>query len=226
MAGSVAARLESLGIELPPPFQPVATYDGTEIVQKALSCVYRTGQRFGAGHVINVLRGSADDRISRLGHDRLSTYGIGKDLSQNEWRSVFRQLAAARLLIVDEAHGGLRLGPDCRAVLRGERRVALRQDPAQSRKAERRRREPDAAEALDPDAERLFEALRVRRAELAKSQSVPPYVIFHDTTLREVARRRPQSRQALAAIPGIGAAKLDRYADDLLALVRAHASAV
>jgi ATP-dependent DNA helicase RecQ len=110
--------------------EPVRSFDGTDLAQKALSAVYRTGQRFGAGHLIDVLRGSANDRASHLGHDSLSVWGVGRDLDAHAWRSVFRQLAATGLVVVDVAgHGGLHLGPDCRPVLRGERRVTLRQDP-------------------------------------------------------------------------------------------------
>ncbi|MBL28136.1 MAG: DNA helicase RecQ [Rhodospirillaceae bacterium] len=202
--------------------QPVETFDGTETAQKLLSCIYRTGQRFGAGHVIDVLMGSDSERIAKLGHDGLSTYGIGADIDRKTWRSVIRQLVAMDLVRVDDAHGGLHLGPDCRAVLRGERRIDLRKDAERARGKALRAGGRAKPMLESPEEERLFQALRARRAELAKAQGVPPYVVFHDAALIEIARARPRTRAALAEIPGIGAAKLDRYADDLLAVVEAE----
>ncbi len=205
--------------------EPAESFDGTEAAQKALSCVYRTGQMFGAGHVIDVLRGGDTERIRRFGHNRLSTHGIGADIPRREWRSVFRQLVALGLLAVDaEGHGGLRLGPDCQDVLRGERRIDLRREPTPSRPA--RAAGPRARIALsDAGDEALFEALRARRRALAKAQGVPPYVIFHDATLAGIAVAKPRRRDELALISGIGAAKLERYGEDVLAIVAAHCAA-
>ena len=199
--------------------EPVESFDGTEVTQKALSCVYRTGQRFGAGHLIDVLRGGETERIGRFGHDRLSTYGIGAELSRQQWRSVFRQLVALGLLVVDtEGHGGLRLGPTCREVLHGERRIDLRRDPARQRPTRAEKRV-----ALDDvHDEALFQALRARRLALAKKQGVPPYVIFHDRTLIEMAQTKPRRLHELARITGVGEAKLDRYGEDFLAVIAAH----
>ncbi len=205
---------------------PVATFDGTEAARKALSCVYRTGERFGAGHIIDVLLGAETERMHSLGHGRLSVYGIGKEFSRTEWRSILRQLVATGLLIVDTAgHGGLHLGPDCRAVLRGEKRIELRRDERPRRKtaAERAARRGVAAGLDNADERALFEALRARRASLAKAQGVPPYVIFHDTTLVEMAQRRPRSLDALSEISGVGQAKLERYGELFLTTVREHA---
>jgi ATP-dependent DNA helicase RecQ len=200
---------------------PVASFDGTEVAQKALSCVYRTGQRFGAAHLTDVLLGGESERLRQFGHDQLKTWGIGKELSREQWRSVFRQLVALGLLIVDvEGHGGLRLGPDCRPVLRGERRIELRQDAARpaTRKARPAADQPRAT--LDqPADEALFQTLRRRRLELAKAQGIPPYVIFHDSTLVEMARLRPRDRQSLGRLRGVGAAKLERYGDAFLAAI-------
>jgi ATP-dependent DNA helicase RecQ len=199
---------------------PVASFDGTEAAQKALSCVYRTGQRFGAAHLTDVLLGGESERLRQLGHDRLSTWGIGKDLGREQWRSVFRQLVALGLLIVDvEGHGGLRLGPDCRAVLRGERRIELRHDATRpATRAKPAAGQPRAT--LDqPADEALFQTLRRRRIELAKAQGIPPYVIFHDSTLVEMARLKPRDRQALGRLRGVGAAKLERYGDAFLAVI-------
>ncbi len=204
--------------------EPVESYDGTEVAQKALSCVYRTGQRFGAGHVIDVLLGSENARIERFRHDRLSTYGIGTELDRKAWRSVFRQLVALGLLVADpEDHGGLRLGPDCRPVLRGERPVMLRRDPARRKAA---RPAPAAMDFDDPGDETLFQALRARRLALAQAQGVPPYVIFHDRTLVEIVRARPLDLAAFARVGGVGQAKLDRYGETFVEVVAAHQSVI
>jgi ATP-dependent DNA helicase RecQ len=207
---------------------PAIAFDGTEAARKALSCVYRTGERFGAGHVIDVLLGAETERIRSFGHDALSVHGIGKEFGRTEWRSIFRQLTALGLLVVDTGgHGGLHLGPDCRAVLRGERRIELRREEGRRRQsaADRAARRATAA-GLEDDAgmRALFEALRSRRASLAKAQGVPPYVIFHDTTLIEIARQKPTTLDALAGITGVGQAKLARYGDLFVSVVRDHAS--
>ena len=205
---------------------PVDDFDGTEAARKALSCVYRTGQRFGAVHVIDVLLGGDTKRIRDFGHDRLPTHGIGSEFSRREWRSILRQLVAMGLLVVDvDGHGGLRLGPDCRDVLRGERVIRLRRDPTGGRtKAAKPTRAKQRITLGDDADQALFEALRARRLELARAQGVPPYVIFHDSTLIEIARARPPTRDALGQINGIGAAKLERYGDDVLAVVETAGS--
>jgi ATP-dependent DNA helicase RecQ len=202
--------------------EPVETFDGTELAQKALSCVYRTGQRFGVAHVVDVLRGADTEKIGRFRQDALSTYGIGKDLSAGEWRSVLRQLVAMGLLYVDIAgHGGLKFGPDCRAVLRGERRIELRRDSVRQRpkRAEREKAPTIADGAADHG---VFEALRARRMALAKAQGVPPYVIFHDSTLMAMAAAKPRDIDAFARLPGVGGAKLSRYGQTFLAVIAAH----
>ena len=209
--------------------EPVESFDGTEAAQKALSCVYRTGQMFGAAHVIDVLLGGETERVRKFHHDRLSTYGIGGELSRNAWRSVIRQLVAQGLLTVDlEGHGGLRLGPDCRPVLRGERKVPLRRDPSW-RSAPRggaKAGAPRRQVALeDPASEALFQALRAKRLALAKAQGVPPYVIFHDSTLMEMATARPRSLEAFAGLGGVGQAKLQRYGQAFLAAIAEHEGA-
>ncbi len=202
--------------------EPADCYDGTELAQKALSCVYRTEQRYGAGHVIDVLVGEATDKVVRAGHDQVSTFGIGKDVSKAEWRSIFRQLVALELLTADaDGYGSLKLGPDCRAVLRGERRVELRRDPAapRGRAKGEKRKAPGSGLVEGPADAALFDRLRARRMELARAQGVPPYVIFHDSTLAEMARRRPRDSLALSTVPGVGAAKLARYGDAFLAVI-------
>ncbi len=204
--------------------EPVATFDGTELAQKALSAVYRTGQRFGAAHLVDVLRGETSERVSTLGHDRLSVFGVGRDLDAVAWRSVLRQLVAQDLVVVDvEGHGGLHLGADCRPVLRGERRIELRHDPRPARATAARRGARPERQALDPAADALFQALRARRLELARAQGVPPYVIFHDATLVAIAERRPRSEAELDHIPGLGRSKIERYGGVILEVVEASA---
>ncbi len=197
---------------------PPETWDGTETAQKALSCVYRSGQRFGVAYLVDVLLGKADERIQRNGHDRISTFGIGEGLSGPEWRGVFRQLLAQGYLQTDlDGYGTLRLTEKCRPVLRGETRVQLRRQ----RKPEKVKRSRVApAVDLDPLDQPLYEALRERRTALAQEQGVPPYVIFHDSTLREMATLRPQSLRELHAVSGVGEQKLERYGEIFLAVIQ------
>ena len=198
--------------------EPIAGWDATEPVRMALSAVYRTGQRFGAQHLARVLRGEGDERTARLGHERLSVWGVGAELSERQWRSLFRQLVARGLLLPDdEGYGGLRLAPEARGVLSGGERVVLRGERAAPPRAGRRGR-GRAATALSgaPEAA-LFERLRALRRRLADEQRVPPYVVFHDTTLAEIAARRPANLAALADVPGVGEKKLARYGAALLA---------
>ena len=204
--------------------EPVDTFDGTVAAQKLLSTVVRTGQRFGVGHLVDVLLGRDTERVRKFGHDRLSTYGIGSELDDAQWRSVARQLLANGQLATDpDGFGGLRVGPGSGAVLRGEASVMLRRDPLVKRGGGRGRRAQRAAETERPEStpaeEHLFQRLRGLRSELAKEQSVPPYVIFHDKTLREMVAARPESLAALSTISGVGAAKLERYGERFLALL-------
>ena len=197
------------------------SFDGSELARKALSAIYRTGQRFGAGHLVDVLRGEENERVRQLGHDQLSVFGVGRDLDPAGWRSVLRQLAALGLIEIDvEGHGGIALAGDCRAVLKGERRVALRRDPTPARPAGRAKGTARVPITIDdPEVEALFQRLRQWRMETARAQGVPPYVIFHDATLLAVATARPRRRRDLEGLPGVGAAKLERYGDGLLAVV-------
>ncbi len=198
---------------------PPQTWDATEAVQKALSCVYRTGQRFGATHIVDVLRGSSNEKVLTQGHDKISTYGIGQDMSADEWRAVLRQLVAAGYLDVDpEGFGGLQLTESCRAILRGEQRVHLRRDIRTRKPTTRTARRPDAdiAEADRP----LWEALRACRRRLAEEHGVPPYVIFHDVTLRDMLERRPQTPAELLDVSGVGDSKLERFGADFLEVLQ------
>ncbi len=198
---------------------PPAAWDATVPAQKALSCVYRSGQRFGVGHLIDILRGSDSERMRQLGHDQLSTYGIGKDLDARSWRGVFRQLVAASLLEVDpEAHGGLKLTDASRDVLKGRRQMMMRRESPASR--ERERGGPRTGLPVQAEDLALFNALRGLRAELAREQNVPAFVIFHDSTLRNIAEQRPTSIDALGRVGGIGGSKLARYGQRLVDIVR------
>ncbi len=198
---------------------PAASWDATDAARKALSCVYRSGQRFGAAHLIEVLRGADTERIRQLGHDKLSTYGIGADLDAAMWRGVFRQLVAASVLEVDaEGYGGLRLTAASKPILQGQQTVMLRKDSPRLRQRERGG-SPVAAEVAELDLP-LFQALRQLRAQLAKEQNVPAYVIFHDATLRNIAQQRPADLRALARVGGVGGSKLERYGPALLDVVR------
>ncbi len=199
---------------------PIASWDATVAAQKALSCVYRTGQRFGAAHLIDILRGSDGERIRQFGHDQLSTFGIGTDLDARTWRSVFRQLVANGLLAVDaEGFGGLHLTDASRAVLTGRQTVQLRRENPAPRERDRDRSQRSGLSVLPGDLP-LFNALRELRAGLAREQNVPAYVIFHDSTLRSIAEHRPQTLDQLARIGGIGGTKLDRYGGPVLETVR------
>jgi ATP-dependent DNA helicase RecQ len=205
--------------------QPVQTWDASEPARKALSCVYRSGQRYGAHYVVDLLVGKDNERIRGLGHDRLSTYGIGRELDDKQWLSVFRQLIAQGYLSIDlEAYGALRLHESARPVLRGEEPVLLRRDAEPEPRSGRGRdsRRVAARFAVSAD-ERLWQALRVVRRRLADEQGVPPYVILHDVVLQEMVEQRPQTLDQLALLPGIGERKLERYGAEFLEAIRAAA---
>jgi ATP-dependent DNA helicase RecQ len=207
---------------------PPQTWDATVVAQKALSCVYRTGQRFGVAHLVAVLRGEENDRCVALGHHRLSVFGIGADLDLHQWRGIFRQLVAAGLLTADdEGYGTLRLTEASRAVLRGDRRVDLRHEADRTeRRAQRSRKGAERKHGtldIATGDQALWEALRATRARIAREQNLPAYVIFHDATLLAMLRDRPTTRDALSAISGVGVTKLDRYGDAFLETLRAAA---
>ncbi|MDT7848555.1 DNA helicase RecQ [Methylophilus sp. VKM B-3414] len=197
---------------------PVETWQATQVAQMALSCVYRTGQRFGVGHLIDVLIGKVTPQVERFGHEKVSTFGIGKTLNQNQWSGVYRQLIAAGLLEADmAAYGGLKLTEAARPVLKGEQEVWLRRDAEPEKrmsKAERSARAKEAFEGANDDP--LWQALKAKRLELAREQGVPPYVIFHDSTLLEIHNRKPQTLDEMGQISGIGQAKLQKYGDAFL----------
>ena len=201
---------------------PVDTWDATQAAQMALSCVYRTGQRFGVAHLIDVLLGKETAKIEQFRHQQLSTFGIGKELVQAQWSSVYRQLAAAGLLTVDiEAYGGLKLAEAARPILKGQQEVWLRRDAAPAkRKTNKTERGSHLREAFaGANEDSLWQALKTKRLELAREQGVPPYVIFHDSTLLEILNQRPRTTTEFSQISGVGQAKLSRYATHFLEVI-------
>ena len=202
---------------------PPQVWDGTVAAQKALSAALRTGQRFGAGHLIDILRGKTTDKVQQFGHGSLPTFGVGADFDDMAWRSVFRQLLANGLLEVDvHAYGALKLTDAARPVLKGETTLTLRRHITRAKgktgKIASARKTSSSSLVTDGDAP-FFETLRSWRGEKAREQGVPAYVILHDKTLHELAVQRPQSSTALLQIPGIGLAKAERYGEALLALL-------
>ena len=202
---------------------PPDTFDGTIAAQKAISAVMRTGERFGVQYLIQHLLGIGDERSARFGHDGLSTFGIGADLTQAEWQSIFRQLIALDLLrVAVTEHGGIKLGHAARSFLKDKPSLPLRRTMPKAGKASRSRTTASLAAEVDTS---LYAALKAARLQLAKSQNVPPYVIFHDKTLQEIAARRPMGIEDFAGISGIGERKLERYAPLFLQVVQSHAAA-
>ena len=207
--------------------QPVDTWNATQTAQMALSCVYRTGQKFGVVHLIDVLLGKSTSRIEQFQHQQLSTFGIGKALSQQQWSSVFRQLVSSGYLEADiESYGGLKLTAMARPVLKSETEVWLRRDEDASKrkssKAERGARVKEGYAEANEDP--LWHALKAKRSDLARDQGVPPYVIFHDSTLLKILNRKPGSLTEMSYISGIGQAKLARYGDDFLQVLEDFAN--
>ncbi|MGY0389576.1 DNA helicase RecQ [Nocardioides sp. WG-D5] len=204
------------------------SWDGTVPAQKVLSTVIRldrerNGQRFGAGQIVDILRGKETEKVRQFRHHELSVFGIGTDLAESDWHSVIRQLLAREMLAVDNRYGVFSVAEPAGPVLRGEQQLMLRKEPPrQARRSGSGDRKPKVAAAdLSPKAAEVFERLRAWRGEVAKEQGVPAYVVFHDATLREIATRLPASRDELCTISGIGEAKLDKYADGVLAALTA-----
>lgn len=193
---------------------PPQTWDATEASQKLLSTIYRTGQRFGANYVFDVLVGSSNERISSLGHDRLPVHGIGEDLSKSQWRTLLRQLVARDFVAVDH-HGGLRLTDACRPLLRGDCQFQVRKLRKPSKAASKSK----ATTLVSPENQALFEVLRDTRAMLANEQGVPAYVVFADSTLAAMAEHQPTDHDAFADLSGVGQVKLERYADTFIEVI-------
>lgn len=185
----------------------------------ALSCIYRCEQKFGALHIIDVLRGTDNEKIRQFGHQHLSTYGIGKHLSVNEWRSIFRQIVARGYVDVEMNYGSLRLHESCRPILRGEQKIELRKDltPVKSKPEKKARQALGHLEEADLP---LWAALKKCRKEIADEHGVPPYVIFHDATLRELVEYRPLTFNDMLKINGVGERKLEQYGQAFLDVLK------
>jgi ATP-dependent DNA helicase RecQ len=208
---------------------PPATWDATEAARKALSCIYRfqqsRGQRFGAGHLIDVLRGKLTDKVTQHGHASLSTFGIGADIAETQWRGVLRQLIALGHLRTEGEYNTLELTETARDVLRGNVRLLLRPPSEAPKRSRVSKARPGAAPkappiALDESALARFAALKAWRGEVAREHNLPAYVVFHDATLAEMARSAPTSLDGLAQIGGVGTKKLEAYGDDILRVLR------
>jgi ATP-dependent DNA helicase RecQ len=198
--------------------EPVRTWDGTIVVQQALSCVYRTGQRFGVNYLIDVLRGKSTTRILQNKHHEQSTFAIGKDLDEQQWHSVFRQLIARNLVAVDFEYGTLKLSETCRPILRGQQSVLLRHDI----KPEKINVKKSNHTAAVSQHSTLWEALRTKRREIANEQNVPPYVIFHDATLMAMLNEKPRTLHEMSLLSGIGQRKLKLYGQPFLDLINSY----
>ncbi len=221
--GEVSAACGNCDVCLSPP----EAWDGTVAAQKVLSAVYRLwkerGQRFGAGHIIDILRGKKTPRVEQYQHEELSVFGVGSDLSERDWRGVLRQLIAQSLLAVDhEGFSTLTLTDGSRAILKGERTLMLRREVERATRVRESGSRPRAVVDLPPEAQDCFLALRAWRAAVAKDHGVPAYVIFHDATLREIAKARPQTLDDLAHVNGVGARKLEAYGEAILEQVEAN----
>ena len=199
---------------------PAETWDASIAAQKALSCVHRTGQRFGVNYLVDVLTGKDNKRIQQFGHNNLSVFGIGKEYDTKQWRNIFRQLISRNLLSVDmEGHGSLRLSEQCRSVLRGKQTLLLRKE---SKRAKSSRKGRKSYRTDKTSNNRLWEALRDCRKKLAEENNVPPFVIFHDATLAEMMERQPASMEQFLRLNGVGQSKLEKYANVFLKVISEH----
>ena len=217
--------LQYFGDNLPEPcgncdtcLEPVESWDGTLVARKALYCAFQTGQRFGVGHLTDILTGTMTDRMRQFRHHELSAFGRGQEIAVKEWPSIFRQLVAMGFLTVDaQGHGSLVITPLGTSVLRDEQSVRLRKDPLPRKaKREKQRRAASLTGSVPPEDQALFDALRACRKTLADAAGVPPYVIFHDSTLREMLQHRPQTLEEMGHLSGIGEVKLARYGQPFL----------
>jgi ATP-dependent DNA helicase RecQ len=201
--------------------KPPESWDGTEAAQKALSAVYRTGEKFGAGYLTDVLLGKATPRIKQWNHDQIKTFGVGAEFDKAQWFAIFRQLVAANFLSVDiEGHGGLRLNQSSSAILKGTTRIEFRR--FESQPTSKTREASASSKTVHEDEKQLWEDLRYKRLSLSREQNVPPYVIFHDSTLLEMLRLKPTTLAEMARIPGVGAAKLEHYGQIFIDVIDAY----
>jgi len=201
----------------------VQTWDATEPARQALSAIYRTGQRYGTGHLIDVLLGRENEKVRSFGHQHLSVFGVGKARAEGEWRTLFRQLVARGLADIDiEGYGGLRLSDSCRPLLRGEVTLELRRELKPQTSVKSSSASP-ASQLVRGEEREQWEALRALRRKLAEEHGVPPYVIFPDSTLLEMLRSQPTSLSEMATVSGIGARKLERYGEAFLEVLGGQA---
>ena len=200
---------------------PPKTFDATTAVKKAISCVYRTEQRFGTSYIIDVLLGKNNERIQSFGHHTLSTYGIGKEHTQKEWQSFIRQIVARNFLYVDmDAHGGLKITNQGLSFLKSKENIQLRLEPKTTTSSSRSRREADPAISLDREEDlKLFAELKALRLSIAKEKNIPPYVVFHDKTLIYMAKNRPSTLDEMSLVPGVGQSKLNKYGEIFLKVI-------
>jgi len=202
--------------------EPVNSFDGTIAAQKALSCIYRTGEMFGVNYLINVLIGKDDEKIKKFKHDKLSTFGIGKEYDSFQWKSIFRQIVASGLAIVDaESFGSLKLTQNSNNVLRGEEKIFFRTDVMAKKMSAKEKKETKKRKSVisSEDGEALFQKLRAYRLSVAQEQKIPPFIIFHDSTLIEMAVKKPKTLKELGTISGVGDTKLKRYGKEFLAVL-------
>jgi ATP-dependent DNA helicase RecQ len=202
---------------------PAVSFDATVPAQKLLSAIYRVGQRFGAGHVIDVLRGVDSDKVKQWRHEQLSTFGIGADQSEAEWRAILRQAIALGLVAVDyDAYNCLKLTDDARPVLRGERKIQMRQyqKPVKQKRTSTKPKNYIESD-LSPIEQALFDKLRWWRVETARKHNVAAFIIFHDSTMREIAKAKPMSLGELRGVTGVGEKKLETYGAEIVALIEA-----
>lgn len=203
---------------------PPETWDATEVAQKLLSCVYRTGQRFGAVHIMHVLRGIETDKVLQHQHQQLSTFGIGSSIQESQWRSVIRQLVVRGLLRVElDSYNALQLTDSCRPILQGEQALYLRKEEPRALSKKQASTKASRKIQIAPQDQELWEELRQCRKYLADEYNVPPYVIFHDATLKDMLDSLPQSASELLRISGVGDSKLEKYGADFLEIIRRYA---
>lgn len=204
--------------------EPMSTFDATVAVQKALSCIYRTGQIFGVTYLINVLLGKEDEKIKKFNHNEVSTFGIGKEYNRHQWKSIFRQIIALGLVNVEmESYGSLKLTQHSKKILKGEEKVSLRIDvmTTNSSKPKKIQEKKEYNYLLEED-QALFQQLRSYRLLIAKEQNIAPFMIFHDSTLIEMAIRKPENMEQMSYISGVGQSKLERYGRDFLEIIRKY----
>ena len=205
---------------------PPVTWDATEAAQKVLSCVYRTGQRFGVVHVMDVLQGKENEKVLQHGHQKLSTFGIGRDIHEAQWRSVIRQLVVRGFLRVDlEGYSALQLTDLCRPVLKGEQLLHLRKEEVKAPSTKKGAAKSYTKTQISPEDQELWDELRECRKYLAEEHNVPPYLIFHDATLKEMLDIMPMSRSELLTITGVGESKLEKYGADFVEIICRYAGA-